>query len=364
MEDKQKSAPNINTNISDQRLHSLINNMSDGVIAIDDSLNVDIYNASALNLLDLNIIKNKENIIKIFKPINKKGDLVNIEKLIKKVKFPTDNRELIIKYKDGSQINLYLSISPVKLSYGTKGQKGYVLILKDITREKSLEEERDEFISVVSHELRTPIAVSEGAISNALFLISKSSSRNEVEKALNDAHKQILFLGDLINDLSNLSRAERGKIEKIDKINIPALFKELESEFKDQAMEKHLKLTFKLDPHLELINTSKLYLKEILENLISNALKYTVSGSISIEAKKEKNGTLFIVEDTGIGISRLDQTKVFNKFFRSEDFRTASTSGTGLGLYVSAKLAKLLGSKISLNSELDKGSIFSFILDN
>ena len=352
-------------NLSDLRLLSLINNMSDWVIAVDDSLNVSIYNASSLNLLDLNLIKEKSSITKVLKLVNKKGDSVDVERLISKVKFPSVNRDLIIKYKDGSQINLFLSISPVKLSFGSKGQKGFVLILRDITREKSLEEERDDFISVVSHELRTPIAISEGALSNALFLLSKSSSYTEIEKALADAHKQILYLGDLINDLSSLSRAEQGKLtDKIDSINIPTLFKELEAEFKDQALEKHLKLNFKLDPHLELIKTSKLYLKEILENLITNALKYTPSGSINIEAKRDNNSIIFSVEDTGIGIGHMDQEKVFNKFFRSEDFRTASTKGTGLGLYISAKLAKLIGSNINLSSELNKGSVFSLNVPN
>ncbi|NBW28987.1 sensor histidine kinase [bacterium] len=307
-------------NLSDLRLLSLINNMSDGVIAVDDSLNVSIYNASSLNLLDLNLIKEKSNISKVLKLVNKKGESVDVERLISKVKFPSVNRDLI---------------------------------------------ERDDFISVVSHELRTPIAVSEGALSNALFLLSKSSSYTEIEKALADAHKQILYLGDLVNDLSSLSRAEQGKFTgKIDNINIPILFKELETEFKDQALEKHLKLNFKLDPHLELIKTSKLYLKEILENLITNALKYTPSGSINIEAKRDNNSIIFSVEDTGIGIGHMDQEKVFNKFFRSEDFRTASTKGTGLGLYISAKLAKLIGSNINLSSELNKGSVFSLNVPN
>ena len=215
----------------------------------------------------------------------------------------------------------------------------------------------------MSHELRTPVTVSEGAISNALFLLNKTSSKTEIEKALELAHKEILNLSDLINDLSSLSRAERGKIvDKLSNVNIAQLFRELDAEFKDQALEKHLKLSFKLDPHIELINTSKLYVREILENLISNSLKYTVSGFVKIEAKSNSRELIISVSDSGIGISHIDQTKVFGKFYRSEDYRTAETKGTGLGLYVSNKLAKLLGAKILLESELNKGSTFSLVL--
>jgi len=363
MKNNFKDNTNNLNNISEQRLVGLINSMGDGVIAIDDSFNVDLFNASALNLLDLNIIKQKESLLKVFKPINKKGDQIDIESLLSKVKFPTINRDLLLQYKDGSKIYLYISISPVKLSYGSKDKKGFILVLRDITKEKSLEEERDEFISVVSHELRTPIAVSEGAISNSIFLVNKSSSHTEIEKALKQAHKQIMYLGDLINDLSSLSRAESGKLtEKVEDINISNLFKELGSEFKDQALEKHLTLRFKADPHLELVRSSRLYLKEILQNLISNALKYTNAGFISVEAKHSAHGLTISVSDSGIGISHSDQAKVFNKFYRSEDFRTAQTKGTGLGLYVSNKLAKLIGAKITLDSELNKGSVFKVIL--
>src|SRR6185295_6185512 len=103
---------------------------------------------------------------------------------------------------------------------------------RDITHEKSLEEERDEFISVVSHELRTPIAIAEGNISNAQFMTNKTGDIKLVKEALKQAHDQILFLADLINDLSTLSRAERGKLNvDVEKIDIPALMKDLSANY-------------------------------------------------------------------------------------------------------------------------------------
>jgi signal transduction histidine kinase len=107
-----------------------------------------------------------------------------------------------------------------------------------------------------------------------------------------------------------------------------------------------------------------LYVREILQNFITNAIKYSEKGSITVGARPQKDGVVFTVSDTGIGISKADQERVFDKFFRSEDFRTRSNSGTGLGLYVTMKLTRLIHADISLESELNHGSTFSIFIPN
>ena len=346
-------------------LISLINSMNDGVIALNDQAEVTIYNAAALNLLDINTIKEQIKIDQILKPIDKAKKNIKISKLILSTKFPTVNRDLKLEYSDGSYIDLYLSISPVKLDYGKKSAIGYVLLLRDITREKSLEEERDEFISVVSHELRTPIAISEGNISNAEYIVNKTGDLKAVRQALKDSHSQILYLADLINDLSTLSRAERGILEvNIDSINVSALITELEQSYKDEASKKGLEIKIDLESSYRPLKSSKLYVKEILQNFIANSIKYTEHGFIKLSATQDEDLTIFKVKDTGIGISKKDQEKVFDKFFRSEDYRTRKSSGTGLGLYVTMKLTKLIKAKIDLESTLNKGSTFTISVPN
>lgn len=346
-----------------ERLLSLINSMADGVIAVDERVRVVLYNAAALNILDLNSSMQQHSLGKFLKPIDTEGQSVDIVDLVSNTTLPTANRDLRLKYADGSTINLYLSIAPVHLGYGKEGGRGFVLMLRDITREKSLEEERDEFISVVSHELRTPIAISEGNISNAQFIAEKGSDINSIKQALQEAHNQILFLADMINDLSTLSRAERGILEvEAEPINVHDLVKELASNYTPQAEEKGLQLKTQLDPKLELLSSSKLYVREVLQNFITNSLKYTERGHVTIGAKQRDKAVLFEVSDTGIGISKSDQERVFDKFFRSEDFRTRQTNGTGLGLYVTAKLARLIHADINLKSDLNKGSTFSILI--
>lgn len=346
-------------------LTSLINSMNDGVIALNDKTELTIYNAAALNLLDLNTVSIKSKIDHILKPIDKNGHEVKISELILNTKFPDVNRDLKLRYSDGSSINLYLSISPVKLDFGKKSAIGYVLLLRDITREKSLEEERDEFISVVSHELRTPIAISEGSISNAEFVIEKSGNLDSIKEALKDAHTQILFLADLINDLSTLSRAERGVLDvNIEDIDVINLTEELKNSYQEEIEKKGLELKVDLRNNYQPLKSCRLYVKEILQNFITNSIKYTDHGFIRISVEQDQEKTIFKVKDTGIGISKNDQEKVFDKFFRSEDFRTRQSSGTGLGLYVTMKLTKLIKAKIELESSLNKGSTFIISVPN
>ena len=348
-----------------QRLTSLINSMADAVIAVDENVNIVLYNGAALNILDVNMIKTGNSLASICQPIDKDNQTFDIVALVKATKLPATNRDLRLKYGDGSIINLYISIAPVHLGYGSEGQHGYVLLLRDITREKSLEEERDEFIGVVSHELRTPITISEGNISNAQYIVERSGDIEAVKAALKEAHNQVLFLADMINDLSTLSRAERGALQvEVESINVHELVTELAKNYTPQAEEKGLAFKLELDPALELLSSSKLYVREILQNFITNALKYTTKGSVTLRASTDPKGVRFAVEDTGIGISRGDRERVYDKFFRSEDYRTRQSSGTGLGLYVTLKLARLIHAELSLDSELNKGSTFSIFVPN
>lgn len=362
---KEDNQPNLSEKLAYSRLVSLINSMADGVIAVDKNIKVVLFNGAALNILDINNLQEGNSLSGLLNPIDKNNQPVDIIELIKNTNIPTINRDLRLTYKDGSISNLYLAIAPVHIGYRSSGQEGYVLQMRDITTEKSLEEERDEFISVVSHELRTPIAIAEGNISNAQLILDKSSDIQTIAKVLKEAHNQVLYLSDMINDLSTLSRAERGKLTlEIEPINIHDLILELASNYSNDAAEKGLKIKTVIDPKLEVLNSSKLYTREILQNFITNAIKYTDKGHITIGAKQIKDAVELSVADTGIGISKADQEKVFDKFFRSEDYRTRKSNGTGLGLYVTMKLARLTHSDIKFKSELNVGSIFTITMPN
>ena len=349
----------------EQQVQSLINNITDGVVAVDQHNRIVIYNAAALDVLDINTAINNKKIDTILKPVDAESQSVDIIKLLEGVTTPTNNRDLRLQYSDGSTANIFLGIAPIYLGYGKSKNNGYTLIMRDITREKSLEEERDEFISVVSHELRTPIAITEGSISNAQFIVDKTGDIDTIRKTLKESHNQVIFLADMINDLSTLSRAERGKLEiELATINIQDLVNELAENYGPQAETKGLKIKTDIAKNVGELRSSKLYVREILQNFITNAVKYTEKGSVTIQARANANGVDFAVIDTGIGISKSDQNKVFDKFFRSEDYRTRANNGTGLGLYVTMKLVRLVHADIDVSSELNKGSTFSIFIPN
>jgi len=351
--------------IDHERLIAIINSMTDGVISLDSDLRIDSFNASTMNILNVNKIDKKTYIADVFKPVDQYNQLINVDYIIKSATSPYSTREYTLKEDNGHSTAIYFSVTPVKPGFGSTLPAGYVILIRDITKEISLEKEKNEFVSVVSHELRTPIATAEGNVGNAEFMAEKYNSDDSIKKALREAHHQINYLSKLINDLSTLSRAETGKlVVEVSNINVHNLINELTNQYKPEADNKNINLTSEIDPTLELLSSSELYVKEILQNLITNALKYTEKGYIIIRASKDKNGVCFEVQDSGIGISMEDQSAVFDKFYRYADYRTRKTNGTGLGLYITMKLANLLKAQIDLKSELNSGSTFKVTIPN
>ncbi|HEX8226565.1 MAG TPA: ATP-binding protein [Candidatus Saccharimonadales bacterium] len=360
---KSDTAAIFDARLEHERLLSLINSMVDGVVAVDAHNKIDIYNGSALNILDLNSSMKGRSISDVCALIDANGQSVDIADLIRGAQTAFVSRDYSLRYIDGSTIHLYLSIAPVHLGYGKAGDRNYVIVLRDISHEKSLEEERDEFISVVSHELRTPITIAEGNISNAQFIVKREGGNEQVRKALEDAHQQTLFLADMINDLSTLSRAEHGTLTvDIESINVHELLDGLVRSYTPEATQKGLRIYTEFSPHLEMLQSGKLYVREVLQNFMTNAIKYTDKGHVTVGAKPADKGITIWIEDSGIGISKSDQEKIYDKFFRSENFETRKTSGTGLGLYVTMKLARLLHADIVTKSTLGKGSKFTIFL--
>jgi PAS domain S-box-containing protein len=349
------------------RILTIINNLSDATFSTDSQGNVLMYNAACLNLLDTNESLKNKNIGSLFKLTDELERPVNLSQLLSKSKRTTTREDLSHTFSDGEEIHVELTFAPIKSSFGetdTSTQNGYIVIARDVTKAKSLEEERDEFISVVSHELRTPITIVEGTLSNLQVLTNRPTPPTPelLKSTLDTAHDQIMYLAKMVNDLSTLSRAERGVADAVEPIVVDDLMHHLHTQYQKDAADKGLLLDIDLGTKLGTIKVSRLYVEELLQNFITNAIKYTKEGTVTMTAKQSKGRVTFSVKDSGIGISRTDQEKIFEKFYRSEDYRIRETGGTGLGLYVSTKLASKLGTQITLTSRLNHGSTFSFEL--
>lgn len=354
-------------NLQRDRILTIVNNITDAILSTDKNGIIQVYNASSLNLLDTNDSLNGKNIDDILHLHDKTSAEVSLIKAFKETKGTITRDDLLFSYDDGEEIRLEVIYAPIRSSYSriknAQTHDGFIVIMRDVTKAKSLEEERDEFISVISHELRTPITIVEGTISNVQVMMEHpDSTKQMLVDAITMAHDQAIYLAKMVNDLSTLSRAERGVADAPEIIDVREMVHKLHDEYSKDATAKGLHLNLDLGAVLGSVSTSRLYLEEMLQNFITNAIKYTKKGTITITVKQKIGIVKFTVKDTGIGISKSDQSKVFQKFYRSEDYRTRETSGTGLGLYVTAKLSHKVGTKVELVSRLNHGSAFSFTL--
>ncbi len=346
------------------RLNTLLNSISDAVMTLNRYGRVTSQNAAAQVFFDTNESLVGIDIDTKLSMMDKDSNPVTVRSLIESIKSSSIRDDLSVG-EGGDLRHLSIQMSRIRSTFGDTEEYGVVLIIRDITKQKTLEDEKDEFISVTSHELRTPVAIAEGSLSNFLLMQERGVSQQKLADAAEAAHKQIIYLAKMINDLSTLSRAERGVGDDVEPIDINELLYSLFAKYTPEAEEKGLKLNIDNDNQLPAVASSRLYLEEILQNFITNAIKYTKEGSVTFGAKADKDGYIrFYVTDTGIGMSKPDLQHIFEKFYRSEDYRTRETSGTGLGLYVVDKLAAKLGAKIAVESRLNAGSTFSFVISS
>jgi signal transduction histidine kinase len=242
-----------------------------------------------------------------------------------------------------------------------------VVTLSDVTKERMLDKAKDEFVNIASHELRSPLTI----IKSYLWMLTnhKAGELNEkqtmyLEKATRGTERMLA----LVNDYLNIARIEQGRITlNIELVDYTQLIEEIYDEFKLKADEKKLWIKVETDPDLPKIYADKSRLREILVNLVSNAVKYTQSGGVLVKAYRDDKFVRVDVKDTGRGIKDEDIKKLFTKFGRLESnfSNVAEEGGTGLGLYITKSLVEKMGGAIGVESEgLGKGSIFWFTLLN
>jgi two-component system, OmpR family, phosphate regulon sensor histidine kinase PhoR len=338
------------------KVNTLLNSISEAILTLDADMRVTSQNAAALAFFDTNESLVGKKIDEILLIADEKSEKINVQKLVAGVTKNTFRDDVVLPNSEQGNMRISLQLSPI---YTDNQRQGIVMVIRDITKQKTLEDEKDEFISVTSHELRTPIAIAEGSLSNLVIMQEKGLDPAKLKSAASVAHDQVIYLAGVVNDLSTLSRAERGVADTPEPVDVNQLMHDLYAKYEPDATKKSLRLDLDVPAKLPIVQVSRLYLEELLQNFITNAIKYTQSGTVTLAAKVVDGGVRCSVSDSGIGISKTDQKHIFEKFYRSEDYRTRETSGTGLGLYVVQKLAAKVGTRIEVESRLNHGSTFS-----
>ena len=344
------------TELQRQQLLALVNTMTDAVLVADSSGKIVLSNNATASFIDAAKIVHGSFVEGLLKFTDQAGEPVRIK--LKSLEAAIERRDLKLVVSDGSTINTMLTITP----YVVENQsKGFIFIIRDITREHTIEQERTEFIAVAQHELRTPLTVAEGAISTVLEPEYQPKDPLAIEM-LQMGFRSLRQLSHIVTDLTTLSQAQSEKLNPdVESIDVADILNELVKEHLGEAKEKGIVLTATVPTSVKPIITSRYLVYEIMSNFVTNALKFTEKGTIELIAQPigENGGVRLSVKDTGRGISTGDQKKLFTNFFQSENWQTRDHGGTGLGLYISKKLAKRLTGEISFESKLGKGSTFS-----
>ena len=259
-------------------------------------------------------------------------------------------------HKDGTKYIAQVQIHPI---VGKNGEViFYVSIERDITKAKEVETMKNDFISVASHQLRTPLGSMRWNLEMLL-----AGDMGKMPKLIKDTIQEVYGSDTrmlaLVNDLLNVSRIDQGRIENIPvDTNIIPIIEDSIKEMDFLATKKKVKIDFNESKIKELIAfVDPKRFREVMQNILSNAVKYNrESGSIKIEIGQNSKETNITVSDTGMGISKKDQEKIFAKFFRASNAVLSETEGSGLGLFVVKSFVESWGGSVNFTSEENVGT--------
>jgi len=339
------------------RTLSIVSCMSEGLIATNRMGQIVLINPSALKMLRL---KDTRVIGKTVDGLLGNPDLEkNIAETLERVTKTATLTRLEISTSDGRF--LQPNITPILDDNGER--LGTVTVLLDITEEKKVEKMKSDFVRLVSHELKAPIGAIEGYLNLIIDGLTANNPEKEKEiiKRSRDKAESLL---ELINDLLDLSRTERKATSKVmAPVDLPEILKETINFYQNEAKAKSISLQMTFAEQLPKILGSAEDLARLFANLVSNAIKYTPeNGGVNIRAERRNSHLAISVQDTGIGISKEDLTKIFDEFYRAKNAISKKISGTGLGLSIAQKIAEEHKGYIEVESEPNKGSTFRVAL--
>jgi two-component system, OmpR family, sensor histidine kinase VicK len=339
-----------------EKLTSILTNMNDGVIATNEWGRVIVINRRAKQMLRV-----KEEVaigMDLFAVLGipRDPELLDAQEQAKV-------RILAIPDPD-EEDDLQARVSVTSIHRREKGISGNIVVLQDVTEQEKLERARREFVANVSHELRTPLttiksyleALEDGALEDPqLAQRFVGVTRNESERMIR-----------LVTDLLHLSRLDSKQAElKKSWIEMDEMLEEVADRFSFQLRQRNIDIRIRVEAGIGCVKLDRDQIDQVLDNLVSNSIKYTGDGGrIIIGARKAADGTFvdIYVEDNGIGIPKKDLNRIFERFYRVDKARSRNMGGTGLGLSIAREIVKAHGGAITLESEFNQGTKVTFSL--
>jgi len=335
-----------------QRLSGILNNMASGVMLTDLNHRIVLVNPAMENMIG---IKEKDLIGKFHIAA---GKSFGLSQLINRslTEGKSIHEEVHVYFPKERILDVY--IAPHVNIHGEK--KGVITVLHDITNIRRLEKMRSEFVANVSHELKTPvtslIGFTETLLDGAMY------DEEVAKKFLKIIHDESVRLNRLISDILLISKVEQeGLPLKLEEIDMVSVIEECVDTVQEELTKKQLQLSMPERGEVR-FEADRDRLKQIILNLVSNAIMYTPpGGKIRIDAADRGEEVHFVIEDTGIGIAKKDIPRIFERFYRVDKARSRNSGGTGLGLAIVKHLVESHHGKIHVESEPGVGSKFTIV---
>lgn len=353
----------------------ILESITDGVMVVNPQGTVQVINKSAATMLGwaqqeaINLDYRS-----LFETVEETGNSLLPDTAISKTLKSSRAEQKIsyIKTHHGRQVYVDIVASPIfqttlapETGISEKKLVGTIAVLRDVNEQKRQEQQRSDFISTASHEMRTPVASIQGFIELALnpkVATVDQKAKNYLEKA----HEATKHLSELFQDLLTVSKSDDGHLTNNPKvIEVRAFIQELVEQGRLAAEKKGLKMMFEVGNSVDktisplmYVNVDPERLREVILNLLDNAVKYTPTGMITVGASLKEQGIVIRVSDTGMGIAEEDITHLFQKFYRTDNTATRVIGGTGLGLYICQQIVEMMDGRIWVESTMGAGSTF------
>lgn len=332
------------------QLRSILKSISNGILAIDIEGNILLINDEAKKMINCpkEVMVEGRNISFAIR-----NDL--ILKQIMMFMGSKVNEKTIINMEDGRFLRIKLD--PVYLQNNKSIVIGSIVNIEDISERVRAENTRKDFVANVSHELKTPLTSISGFAET--LKLNENIDKETRNRFLTIIDGEANRLRRLIEDILTLSFIENDKKEEKEAINLYSVYRRVEDMLMISARTKNISLNCNADETIKIAANAD-YVKQIILNLVDNAIKYTPeNGDVNVKIFADKDDAVIKVSDTGMGIPKEDQARIFERFYRVDKARSREIGGTGLGLAITKHIAMNLGGTISVESELEKGSTFT-----
>lgn len=334
-----------------RKLSAMVASLADGIIMVDSAFNLIVANHAVADLLK---IEKEDNFFAILSALGSKIDLKGaIEE--------ATGKDKIIKLKEFEHLDkaIQIDVEPVKDRFGYL--LGAVVVLHDVTVAKQLERLREDFTAMMVHELRTPLTTVSYS-TNMLLSDWEKMEKGVIKESVTVIKSTGEQMLSLVNELLDVAKIEAGKFVVTKQSgSLDKLIEEKVELFKPLTIQKQLQLTYLKAPNIPSISFDPKRLGQVLNNLLSNSLKYTDRGQITVSSKIEGNMAVVSISDTGDGIKTEDLDKLFSKFEQLGKGKTGEKGGSGLGLVITKGIVEAHGGKIWATSAGEgKGTTFSF----